>query len=123
MACTGSGEMPVARLSLRVEKSWGYEVVWEVGDFQFCRLLHVTRGHRLWLPSRGRASEPVLLCTGALTLVFEDERGELHESPLEAGHVYDIPVTRRHRMIAVEDCDVFSLARSDLEDDVEIEEG
>ena len=107
---------------MRVERPWGYELVWEVTSEAVGKVLHIARGHRLWLDTRERASEPLVLCSGSMMLVFEDERGELREVPLEPGHVHEIPVRTRHRMIAVEDCDVLAVTRQGLDDIVRVEE-
>ena len=55
-------------------------------------------------------------------LVFEDERGELREVRLQPGHVHEISVPTRHRMIAVEDCGVLAVTRQGLDDIVRVEE-
>ena len=106
----------------RVDRPWGYEIVWEVSPDAVGKVLHITRGHRLWLDARDRPSEPLLLCSGAMMLVFEDEGGALREVPLQSGQIHDIPVCRRHRMIAVEDCDVLAVARFGLDDVMRVEE-
>ena len=108
--------------ALRVERPWGYELVWELSPEYVGKVLHIRRGHRLWLEARDRPCEPLLLCSGTLVLVFEDEGGSLREVPLGPGEVHDIPVKRRHRMIAVEDSDVFAIARLGFDDAVRVED-
>ncbi len=107
---------------LRVERPWGYELVWEVTPEYVGKIFHITRGHRVWLASDDRLSEPFILCAGRINLVFEDERGDLREVPLTPGHAYDIPVRARHRMIVVEDADVVSTSVRDLEELLRIED-
>ncbi len=108
--------------ALRVERPWGYELVWEVAPEYVAKILHITRGHRVWLASADRTSEPFILCAGRLMLVFEDERGSLREVVLRPGQVHEIPVRVRHRMIVMEDADVVSTSLRDVEDLLRIEE-
>jgi hypothetical protein len=114
--------MTVAGRAMRVERAWGYELVWDMGGSHFCRLLHINRGHRLWLESRGTAADALMLCSGVLSLAFEDDRGDLRETRLLPGQVHEIPVKRRHRMIALEDCDVVTPTQPGLDDNVRVED-
>jgi hypothetical protein len=106
---------------VRFEKSWGWELVWEVMPSVLGRVVHVNRGHRLWLES-GADTEDIVLCCGLLMLVSEDERGHLNEQPLAPGQVHTIPVRNRHRMIAVEDSDVVAVGAAAGDDVLRIEE-
>ncbi len=108
--------------ALRVDRPWGYELVWEVTPEYVGKILHITRGHRVWVASDDRMSEPFILCSGRMLLVYEDERGDLREIALGPGLVHDIPVWTRHRMIVVEDSDVIATSVRDIEDRLRIED-
>jgi quercetin dioxygenase-like cupin family protein len=107
---------------VRFEKPWGWELVWEVMPSVLGRVVHVTRGHRMWLESPG-ATEELVLCSGLLTLVWEDDRGHLQEQSLGPGQVHTIPVRSRHRMIAVEDSDLLAIGPPACEDAIRVEDG
>jgi mannose-6-phosphate isomerase len=107
----------------RVEKPWGYELIWaQTGDYAG-KILHINRGHKLSLQYHQKKEETILLFSGQMTFVFEDERGQLQEIPLSAGEAHHIPVGRKHRMIALEDCDVFEVSTPQLDDVVRLEDG
>jgi hypothetical protein len=108
--------------ALRLEKPWGYELVWEVDAAWLGRIVHVNQGHRVWLDAGAADPYPVVLCAGRMLLVFEDDAGQLREVPLAPGHLHDIPVSTRHRMIALEDTDLVSVTTGDQLDRLRVED-
>ena len=57
-----------------------------------------------------------------MVFVFEEKPNELIEIELNVGDVHHIPPQRKHRMIAVEDCDVFEVSTPQLADVVRLED-
>ncbi len=108
--------------ALRAEKPWGYELVWQAAPEYLGRIVHLNQGHRMWLEAGEEISRGVVICAGRMLLVFEDDGGRTCEVPLEAGHLHEIPVRTRHRMIAVEDSDVVAITRGDAVDALRVEE-
>lgn len=107
----------------RVEKPWGYELIWaKTGDY-VGKILHIKKGHKLSLQYHQKKEETCMVYSGKMILVFENERGELEEIPLSAGEAHHIPVGKKHRMVAVEDCDVFEVSTPQLDDVVRLEDG
>jgi mannose-6-phosphate isomerase-like protein (cupin superfamily) len=106
----------------RVDKPWGYELIWAETDRYVGKLLHIERGHKLSLQYHRRKVETFLLHTGTMRLVFEDDDGALRESVLHAGQAHHVPAGRRHRMIALEDCEVFEVSTPELDDVVRVED-
>lgn len=107
----------------RVEKPWGHELIWAETDQYVGKLLYIKQGHRLSLQYHEVKVETIYLQSGAMTLVFESPSGELQEIRLNAGQAHHIPVRRKHRMIALEDCTVFEVSTPHLGDVVRIEDG
>jgi mannose-6-phosphate isomerase len=107
----------------RVEKPWGYELIWAKTKDYVGKVLHINQGHRLSLQYHRQKEETILVQSGKMTLVFENEQGKLEEILLVAGEAHHIPVGRKHRMIAVEDCDVFEVSTPQLDDVVRLEDG
>ena len=107
----------------RIEKPWGYELIWARTDNYAGKVLHINRGHMLSLQYHETKEESILLYSGRMTFVFEDEGGTLREIPLQAGEAHHIPTGRKHRMIALEDCDVFEVSTPHLDDVVRIADG
>jgi mannose-6-phosphate isomerase len=107
----------------RVEKPWGYELIWAKSGDYVGKILHINKGHRLSLQYHREKEETILLYSGKMTLVFENEKGELVDIPLAAGEAHHIPPGKKHRMIAVEDCEVFEVSTTQLDDVVRLEDG
>jgi mannose-6-phosphate isomerase-like protein (cupin superfamily) len=107
----------------RVEKPWGYELIWAQTDDYVGKILHINKGHKLSLQYHRIKEETILVTSGKMLFVFEDEQGQMQEIPLSKGEAHHIPTGRKHRMIAVEDCDVFEVSTNHLDDVVRIEDG
>ena len=107
----------------RVEKPWGHELIWARTPTYVGKILHIKQGHRLSLQFHREKVETVLLYTGKMTLLIEDEQGAMVEMQMTAGTAQHIPSGRRHRLIAVEDCDVFEVSTPQLDDVVRLEDG
>ena len=107
----------------RVEKPWGYELIWAKTADYVGKILHINKGHKLSLQYHKVKEETILVSSGKMTLVFEDEKGEMQEILLSAGEAHHIPTGRKHRMVAVEDCDVFEVSTPHLDDVVRLEDG
>lgn len=107
----------------RVDKPWGYELIWARTDNYAGKILHIASGHMLSLQYHEKKEESIFLYSGRMTFVFEDEGGTLREIPLQAGDAHHIPTGRKHRMIALEDCDVFEVSTPFLDDVVRIADG
>jgi len=107
----------------RVEKPWGYELIWaKTGDY-VGKVLHITKGHKLSLQYHRQKEETFLLFQGRMILVYENDQGVLEEIQMEPGEAHHIPVGKKHRMVAVEDCDVFEVSTPQLDDVVRLEDG
>lgn len=107
----------------RVEKPWGYELIWARTNDYVGKILHIKKGHRLSLQYHRQKEETILVHSGKMMFVFENEKGELQEIELSSGEAHHIPTGRKHRMIAVEDCDVFEVSTPQLDDVVRLEDG
>jgi mannose-6-phosphate isomerase len=101
----------------RVDKPWGYELRWAATDRYLGKVLHVHRGEALSLQYHERKDEWIMLSSGLLDLELDGVVHRLH--PGDTAHI--TPGTR-HRMTAVEDCDIFEVSTADMEDVVRLED-
>ena len=106
----------------RVEKPWGYELIWAKTEHYVGKILYIYKGHRLSLQYHQIKEETIFISQGSLTLVFENDVGGLEEIQLKQGEAHHIPVGRKHRMIANEDCAIFEVSTPQLEDVVRLED-
>lgn len=107
----------------KVEKPWGYELIWAKTSDYVGKILHINKGHQLSLQYHRVKEETIFLSSGKMTFVFESDDGKMQEIALSAGEAHHVPVGRKHRMIAVEDCDVFEVSTPQLDDVVRLEDG
>ena len=105
----------------RVEKPWGYELIWAHTDRYVGKVLHIEKGHELSYQYHERKEETIYLHSGRMRLVVEDGNGR-RETVLMPGDAFHIPPLMRHRMIAEEPCDVFEVSTPELEDVVRLED-
>ena len=106
----------------KTDKPWGYELLWARTESYAAKVLHINKGHKLSLQYHERKEETMLLYAGRMLLMLEDDRGILREIYVGAGEASHIPAGRRHRMIALEDCEVLEVSTNDLDDVVRVED-
>jgi mannose-6-phosphate isomerase-like protein (cupin superfamily) len=112
----------VLRPVRRVDKPWGYELVFAHTDRYVGKLLHVEAGHALSLQYHERKDETLYLAAGSLEFQVEEE-GTLVSRELGLGEAYHVPPFTRHRMIAgPQGCDLIEVSTPELEDVVRLED-
>jgi mannose-6-phosphate isomerase-like protein (cupin superfamily) len=106
----------------RVEKPWGYELIFAHTDRYVGKLLHVNAGEALSLQYHERKDETLFLAAGSVELQVE-EGGVLVSRRLSVGEAYHVPPFTRHRMVAgAAGCDLFEVSTPELEDVVRLED-
>lgn len=105
----------------RVEKPWGHEIIWaRTGDY-VGKKLFIRKGHKLSLQYHERKEETIYLHSGEMLLTVE-EGGRMIVRTMLPGDEYHIPPRRKHRMEAVQDCEVFEVSTPQLDDVVRLED-
>jgi mannose-6-phosphate isomerase-like protein (cupin superfamily) len=117
----GEDQVAVA-VETRVDKPWGYELRWAITDRYLGKVLHINSGEALSLQYHNRKDESILVISGTMDLDLDDEQGVLRRHRMLPGDSRRIQPGCRHRMTAVEDCDVFEVSTPDLDDVVRIED-
>jgi mannose-6-phosphate isomerase-like protein (cupin superfamily) len=99
----------------RVDKPWGYELVWARTDRYVGKILHVKAGQVLSLQYHNRKDETMHVLSGEL--ILRTKPGEqLLERPFRAGESVHIPATLIHQIEAVVDTDVLEASTDHLDD-------
>ena len=105
----------------RVEKPWGYELVWAETDRYVGKILHITAGQKLSRQYHVKKDETFLIESGEMDL----EIGQGPETKVIRMRVRDayhcVPGTI-HRMVAVTDVDVIEVSTPELDDVVRLED-
>ncbi|MHB8575393.1 MAG: cupin domain-containing protein, partial [Dehalococcoidia bacterium] len=93
--------------SLRIEKPWGYEILFTPPALDYAgKLLHINAGRRLSLQYHDQKSETITLLRGRALLQADGATGDLKTIEMQLGEGYSIVPGQRHRLIAVGDCDL-----------------
>ncbi len=114
----GKAELSNAR---RVEKPWGYEIIWAETARYVGKILHITKGHRLSRQYHEVKEETLRVLSGRMDLEVgpDDDRTVLTMAP---GDVFHVRPHTIHRMIAAEDTDVLEVSTPELDDVVRLED-
>ena len=105
----------------RVEKPWGYELVWAQTDRYVGKILHVNAGEVLSLQYHKLKDETMHVLRGELILRTKESE-QLSERGLRAGESVRIPAGLIHQIEAVEDSDVLEASTPEIDDLVRIED-
>lgn len=106
----------------KIDKPWGYELIFAHTDRYVGKILHVDAGQALSLQYHEIKDETLYLRTGEYELIVEED-GELVHHTIKAGDAYRIRPNTRHRMVAgPEGCDIIEVSTPELDDVVRIED-
>lgn len=106
----------------RVDKPWGYELIWADTDRYVGKILHVKAGEALSLQYHERKDETIHLLCGEMRFWVGPSPDRLEEVRLAAGESHRIRPGTVHRMEAVTDCDILEASTPDLDDVVRLED-
>ena len=107
----------------RVDKPWGWELVWAETDEYVGKLLFVRAGESLSLQYHEAKDESWLVREGRARLELGEVGGELEASEIEPGDTFHFPPRTVHRVTALEDTLVVEVSTNHLTDVVRLEDG
>lgn len=113
-------EDPISR-DRRVDKPWGYEIIWAHTDRYVGKVLHINKGESLSYQYHVVKDETIRLLSGLLSMDIEIG-GERRQLQLAPGQCLHIVPGMRHRMSALEECDVLEVSTPELDDVVRLED-
>ena len=111
--------MMMPTLPYRVEKPWGYELVWARTDRYVGKILHVNAGHALSCQYHNLKDETLHVLRGELILRL-GRADAMDERVFRAGDSMHIPAGLVHQMEAVTDTDVLEASTPELDDLVRV---
>ena len=106
----------------RVEKPWGYELIWARTDRYVGKLLHVKAGHGLSCQYHNRKDETMHVLRGELIIHLQEQGGPRETRFFKAGESIHIPARLIHQMEAVVDSDVLEASTPELDDLVRLQD-
>jgi mannose-6-phosphate isomerase-like protein (cupin superfamily) len=104
----------------RIEKPWGYELIWAHTDRYVGKILHIERGEALSLQYHRIKDETLHVLSGSLELQIGDTDDALEVLQLQPGESIHLPPGRRHRLTARETCDVLEASTTEIDDVVRL---
>ena len=107
----------------KVEKPWGYELIWALTEKYCGKVLFVKAGQALSLQFHREKEESWLVQSGRATLELgEAGEGTLVQSVIEAGAAFHYVPGTVHRVTAIEDTTILEVSTPHLDDVVRLED-
>jgi mannose-6-phosphate isomerase len=106
----------------KVEKPWGWELVWAEADDYVGKLLFVRAGESLSLQYHDVKDESWLVQEGRATLELGEVDGDLESFDIGPGDTYRFRPRTVHRVTAIEDTLVIEVSTNHLTDVVRLED-
>jgi mannose-6-phosphate isomerase len=111
----------MTELPYRVEKPWGYELIWARTDRYVGKLLHVEAGHVLSLQYHERKDESIYVLAGEIVLRLQ--QGEtLIERRLAQGEAFHIQPKLVHQFEAVVTSDLLEASTPEIDDVIRLKD-
>jgi mannose-6-phosphate isomerase len=107
----------------RVDKPWGYELIWALTDTYCGKVLFVRAGHALSLQFHREKDESWLVQTGRAKLELgEAGQGALAEEVVGPGYAFHYRPGTVHRVTALDDTTILEVSTPHLDDVVRLED-
>ena len=106
----------------RVEKPWGWELVWAEAESYVGKLLFVRAGHSLSLQYHEVKDESWLVREGRALLELGDVGGDLEKLEIRPGDAFRYRPRTVHRVTALEDTLILEVSTPHLDDVVRLED-
>jgi mannose-6-phosphate isomerase-like protein (cupin superfamily) len=106
----------------RVEKPWGWELIWAQTEIYVGKLLFVRAGHALSLQYHREKDESWLVHDGRASLELGKLGGELETVEIGPGDAFHYRPGTVHRVTALEDTLIVEVSTPQLDDVVRLED-
>jgi mannose-6-phosphate isomerase len=106
----------------RVEKPWGYELIYGASDRYCGKLLFIRAGEQLSLQFHRVKDETIFVQSGRIELEIGDPGGPLDVEVVGSGRAFHLTPGTVHRWRALEDAVVLEVSTPETEDVVRLED-
>src|SRR5712691_2547197 len=121
VAIVAETEPGVSDAPYRVEKPWGYELIWAKAQKYVGKILHIEQGHVLSLQYHNKKDESIYVLAGEIILRLQ--QGEtLIERRVRAGEAFHVPPKQVHQFEAVVVTDLLEASTPELDDIVRLKD-
>jgi quercetin dioxygenase-like cupin family protein len=111
----------MSELPYRVEKPWGYEIIWARTDRYVGKILHIEPGHVLSLQYHNKKDESIYVLTGEIVLRLQQE-DTLIERRMREGEAFHITPKQIHQFEAVVASDLLEASTPEIDDVVRLKD-
>lgn len=108
-------------LPYRVEKPWGYELIWAKTDRYVGKILHIEPGHVLSLQYHNKKDESIYVLAGEIILRLQ-QGNTLIEKHMEQGTAFHIQPKLVHQFEAVIQTDLLEASTPEIDDIVRLKD-
>jgi mannose-6-phosphate isomerase len=105
----------------RVEKPWGYELIWAETERYVGKILHINAGQKLSRQYHNKKEESFLVDRGEMDLEI-GVAPDIQIIHMKERDTYHCVAKTVHRMVGATDCDVIEVSTNDLDDVVRLED-
>jgi mannose-1-phosphate guanylyltransferase len=105
----------------RIDKPWGYEILYAQSETYAGKILHIFKGECISLQFHNLKDETIFLSQGSMELQIE-EHGKLTSILMSPGQSHRIMPKVRHRFIAIEECEILEVSTPELDDVIRLED-
>jgi mannose-6-phosphate isomerase-like protein (cupin superfamily) len=111
----------MSELPYRVEKPWGYEVIWAKTDRYVGKILHIEPGHVLSLQYHNKKDESIYVLRGEIILRIQQGETLIERAMAEGGSFHISPKTV-HQFEAVVATDLLEASTPEIDDVVRLKD-
>ncbi len=108
-------------IPFRIDKPWGYELIWARTDRYVGKILHIEPGHLLSLQYHEVKDETIFVLTGEIIFRVQID-DELTERRMKEGESYHVTPGTIHQMEAIVTTDLLEASTPELDDVVRIKD-
>jgi mannose-6-phosphate isomerase len=106
----------------RVEKPWGYEIIYALTDHYCGKVLFIRKDEQLSLQFHREKDEVIYVHSGRIEMEIGDPGGPLDIEVVGPGHAFHIQPGTVHRWRALEDTTVLEVSTPEIDDIVRLED-
>jgi quercetin dioxygenase-like cupin family protein len=111
----------VSDLPRRIDKPWGYELIWAHTDRYVGKILHIEAGQLLSLQYHNKKDESIYVLAGEIILRIQQD-DTLIERRVAAGEAFHIRPRLVHQFEAVTAADLLEASTPELDDVVRLKD-
>jgi len=114
-------ESPIFQVE-KIDKPWGYELIWARSNQYVGKILFVLAGHSLSLQYHRIKEEHIIVESGECTIECGHDEKSLMVIPIQPGQVIHLSPGMLHRISAKTDCRLYEVSTPQLDDVVRLKD-